>query len=224
MISVIIPTFNAEATLARALQPLVDGVLEGVVREVIVADGGSADATTTIADDAGCVVVRSEKGRGRQLIAGAAAARGSWLLFLHADTVLNATWVAPVKSFIRAGEGKAAYFRFAGDDDSAAARRLEFWVRARCAVFALPYGDQGLVIARSLYEAVGGFRPLDLMEDVDLVRRLGRARLQALACDAVTSFAKFKRDGYLRRSSQNLWLLARFLLGADPAQLARRYD
>ena len=224
VISVVIPTLNAAAHLPRSLPPLVAGVLEGVVKEVIIADGGSIDATLEIADAAGCVVVQAQKGRGAQLMHGAAAARADWLLFLHADTALDDGWQNEARRAMQAHPMKAGYFRFTGDDDSAQARTLAFWVRLRCALFALPYGDQGLLISRELYQSVGGYRPLQLMEDVDLVRRLGRARLTALATPARTSLEKHRRDGFNRRAAKNLFLLLRFLMGADPNRLAQHYD
>jgi rSAM/selenodomain-associated transferase 2 len=199
--------------------------MEGVVKEVIFADGGSTDATAAIAEDVGARLLTAPPGRGSQLAAGAAAARAPWLLFLHADTALEGGWIACVEAFWRRADAgaQAAYFRFAFDDPGFAARHAAFWVDARCRLLALPYGDQGLLIGRSLYDALGGYRPLPLMEDVDLVRRLGRARLQRLDTKAVTSAAKYRRDGYLRRSLSNLALVARFFAGADPAKLARIY-
>lgn len=224
MISVIIPTLNAAGHLPRSLPPLVVGVLDGLVREVIVSDGGSRDATLEMADAAGCEIVTGEKGRGAQLIRGAQNARGAWLLFLHADTALAPGWTSDARAFMQSHPNKAGYFRFAGDEDSAAARRLAFWVGVRCAVFALPYGDQGLLLSRRLYEEVGGFRALRLMEDLDLVRRLGRRRLIGLKTAAMTSLEKHRRDGFSRRSAKNLWLAAQFLMGADPDRLARHYE
>ena len=225
VLSIIIPTLNAQAHLAPTLAALMEGMWAGLVREVIVSDGGSKDATVAIADDAGCEIVTGPRGRGQQLIAGAQMARGDWLLFLHADTRLTPGWVLCVRTFMaRHGEAKAGYFRFAADESTRPARRLAFWVNARCALFALPYGDQGLLISRALYAQLGGFRPLPLMEDVDLVRRLGRGRLAAMAHPAVTSVARHVRDGYLKRSAKNLLLLGQFLAGGDPQALARRYD
>ena len=118
---------------------------------------------------------------------------------------------------------KAAYFRFGLDDGSASARRLEAMVAWRSRVLALPYGDQGLLISRELYERIGGFRPLPIMEDVDIVRRLGRRRLQAMAGRALTSAAKFRRRGYLLRSTRNLFCLALFFLGVPTPLIARIY-
>ncbi len=226
MISVVIPTLDAAPHLARALAPLVPAVAEGLVRELVISDGGSRDDTLAIADGVGARIVEGPKGRGRQLIAGAAAARGDWLLFLHADTALEDTWVRDAARFIDAtrDRARAAAFRFAFDDDAPAARRAAWWVDLRCRALALPYGDQGLLISRAFYDALGGYRDLDLMEDVDLVRRIGRARLTMLSARAVTSADKYRRDGYGRRARRNLVLLARYLLGADPADLAKRYD
>lgn len=226
MISVVIPTLDAAPHLARALAPLVPAVAEGLVRELVISDGGSRDDTLAIADGVGARIVEGPRGRGRQLIAGAAAARGDWLLFLHADTALEDIWARDAARFIDAARDRprAAAFRFAFDDDAPAARRAARWVDLRCRVLALPYGDQGLLISRAFYDAVGGYRDLDLMEDVDLVRRIGRARLTMLSARAVTSADKYRRDGYGRRARRNLVLLARYMMGADPADLAKRYD
>jgi hypothetical protein len=99
-----------------------------------------------------------------------------------------------------------------------------FFARARAGLLKLPYGDQGLLIHRRLYDALGGYRPLALMEDLDLVRRIGPKRLSILPALAVTSAAKYRRDGYMRRSTRNIILATRFLLGANPDDLAKRYD
>jgi rSAM/selenodomain-associated transferase 2 len=225
VISVIIPTLDAAAYLPACLSALAPGAVEGLVKEVILADGGSIDATAAIAEAVGARLVTAPMGRGSQLAAGAAAARAPWLLFLHADTVLEAGWIARVETFLSRADcgAQAAYFRFAFDDPAFAARHAAFWVDVRCRLLALPYGDQGLLIGRRLYDALGGYRPLPLMEDVDLVRRIGRARLQRLDTIAVTSAAKYRRDGYLARSLSNLALVARFFAGADPAKLAKTY-
>ncbi len=226
MISVVIPTLNAGRTLPQTLAPLVQGVLAEMVKEVIVADGGSSDDTAAIADAAGCTLTVGARGRGEQLIAGARLARAPWLLFLHADTVLGPDWVEEVRRFIARPDSdeRAAAFAFALDDNSAAARRTAFWVGARCRFLKLPYGDQGLLVSRGLYDAVGGYRPIPLMEDVDLVRRLSPRRLVLLTTKAVTGADRFRMQGYARRSFGNLVLLCRFLMGADPADLARAYD
>lgn len=225
MLSVVVPTLNAAARLPDALIALVPAAIDGLVSEVVIADGGSTDATLAIADEMGARIVPAERGRGRQLAAGARAAKGPFLLFLHADTVLEAGWEAEAWRFVESegAQARAAAFRFALDDLGADARRLERLVAWRCATFALPYGDQGLLIAKSFYERLGGFRALDLMEDVDLVRRVGRARLVLLEAKAVTSAERFRTEGYLSRPLRNLSLLALYFLRVPPRLLARLY-
>lgn len=224
MISVVIPTLNAETSLAWCLARLVRGAMSGLVREVVISDGGSTDETPRIAEATGANFISAPRGRGSQLAAGAEAARGDWLLFLHADTVLDHGWENEVAEFIeRAGPDRAAAFRFALDDFGTGARRLEKFVALRCALFGLPYGDQGLLISRRLYRKIGGFRPMPLMEDVDIVRRLGRRNLVMLRARAVTSSAKFRERGYFARSAKNLGLLALYFLHVPPRVLARLY-
>jgi len=223
MISVVIPTLNAERSLQQALAPLVPAAVEGLVKEVVVADGGSTDRTLEMAEDAGARVVATAKGRGAQLVAGCAAAKGDWLLVLHADTGLADGWERAVTDHLARRPDKAGYFRFALDDTGARARLWERGVALRCRMLSLPYGDQGLLISRRLYDEVGGYRPLPLMEDVDLVRRLGPSRLAPLAAKAVTSAERYRREGYVGRSARNAVLLARYFAGADPERLARAY-
>jgi len=136
-----------------------------------------------------------------------------------------AGWDGAVAAFIDdpANRERAAVFRFALDDPSPAARRLERLVDWRTRTFGLPYGDQGLLMARAFYGAVGGFAPIPLMEDVDMVRRIGRGRLAVLDAVAVTSAARYRRDGYLRRGLRNLGCLSLFLLGVDPGRIERFY-
>jgi len=228
MISVVIPTLNAEPRLAATLAALVPAAVDGLVREVIVADGGSRDRTAAIADAAGASVLRVDPGRGSQLAAGAARARFPWLLFLHADTVLEPGWEGEVSAFMervdRGAPPSAAAFRFALDDVGARPRLLEAMVGLRCALLRLPYGDQGLLIPRRLYEEIGGYRPLALMEDVDLVQRLGRRRLTMLRACAVTSADRFRREGYARRSARNLTCLMLYALRVPVHVINRLYQ
>jgi rSAM/selenodomain-associated transferase 2 len=228
MISVVIPTLNAERTLAHTLAALVPAVVEGIVQEAVVVDGGSSDDTRAIAEGAGTHLIEAARGRGSQLEAGAGRARGDWLLFLHADTVLESGWAEEAQSFIeRVESGRrhqaAASFRFALDDDGFMPRLIERLVALRCHLFALPYGDQGLLISRNLYNRLGGFRPLPLMEDVDLVRRLRRRELVMLKSRAITSGIRYRNEGYLARSLRNLGCILLYYLRVPPRVLARLY-
>ena len=225
MLSVVIPTLNAERTLPFALAPLVPATMAGLVRQVVIVDGGSQDATRAIAEESGADVVVAPPSRGGQLQAGAAAARAAFLLFLHADTVLTGDWADAVAGFIASADAaqRAAAFTFGFDDQSFAAGLVARWVNVRSRVFGLPYGDQGLLIARPLYDEIGGYRAIPLMEDVDLVRRLGKRRIRMMRAVAVTSADRYRRDGYFMRGARNLVLLARFLTGADPHDLRKAY-
>ena len=217
MLSVVIPSLNAAATLPACLQAL------GNVADLVVVDGGSRDASREIARAAGARVVDSPRGRGVQLAAGADAAREPWLLFLHADTRLETGWPDAVRTHVDAQPGRAGVFRFRLDDPAWQARLIERGVALRVRLLALPYGDQGLLISRQLYDRLGGYRPLPLMEDVDLVRRLGRRRLAVLPAAAVTSADKWRRDGWARRSARNLACLALHRMGMSEDRVARLY-
>jgi rSAM/selenodomain-associated transferase 2 len=221
-LSVVIPTLDAAGELPPTLAALANARMIG---EIIVADGGSGDDTVRVAREAGARTLTAPRGRGNQLAAGAAAASGDWLLFLHADCRPAPDWEEAVAAFVAApgAPGRAGYFSFALDDASPAARRLEHVVRWRCRAFALPYGDQGLLIARALYDMVGGFAALPLMEDVDLVRRLGRRRLAPLGAPLYASARRYRRDGYVGRPLRNLLCLVLYFLRVPPRRIARLY-
>lgn len=220
-LSVVVPTLQAGTVLSGTLEAL----QPGAPGQVIVVDGGSRDSTPQIAEQAGAQLIAAERGRGGQLAAGARAADGDWLLFLHADTRLTADWPLAVRDFIaQTGEGwRAGWFRLAFDDRSSAARRVAGLANWRSRRLGLPYGDQGLVIPRSFYQALGGYGRQPLMEDVELVRRIGRRRLVELPAMAVTSAERYRRDGWLRRPATNLTLLTLYFLGLPPTLLARLY-
>lgn len=219
-ISVVIPTLNAAAHLAAALDPI-----RGNVEEIIIADGGSTDDTCHIAAAADGRVVRSEKGRGQQMRAGAAAASGDWLLFVHADTVLPAGWQEDVSAHAAdpVNANRAAVFSFALDDTSVQARRMERLVAWRTRRLGLPYGDQGLLVSRDFYDRLGGFRAIPLMEDVDIVRRIGRRNLTVLDARAVTSAERYRRGGWWGRPVRNIFCLMLYFLRVPPRILVRLY-
>ncbi len=228
MISVIIPALNAERHLPASLTALVPAAIDGIVREVIVVDGGSLDATRRIADQSGAEIIDAAPGRGGQLTQGAKRARFPWLLFLHADTVLQNGWESDAVAFMRGvdlGERPraAAVFRFRLDDKGFAPRALETIVRARCSLLGLPYGDQGLLISRRLFDEIGGYKDLPIMEDVDIVRRLGRKRVAFLDAIATTSADRYQCDGYVARSLRNQVCLALYGAGLPIDRIARIY-
>jgi len=216
-LSVVVPALDAEIAFARAL-PLID---DDIAAEIVVAVPRSAASQPP----PGVRIVAAPQGRGSQLRAGARAATGEWLLFLHADTQPDAAAPEAIRRFILdpANRERAGYFRLRLDDPAPGARRVEMLANWRARILALPYGDQGLLIRRAFYEELDGHPPLPIMEDVALVRRLGRERLARLDAAAVTSAARYARDGYWLRPLRNLFCLALYFLGVPPARIAKIY-
>lgn len=224
VISVIIPTYNAAAEVGPCLAALVPGAVSGQVRELIISDGGSTDDIAEIAEGSGAEFVSGPQGRGGQLARGADQAKGPWLLFLHADTVLDDGWIDAVGRFVaQARVDQAASFTFALSDPDPQARRIEKWARRRARWFGLAYGDQGLLINKQHYQSLGGFPDQALMEDVALVRRIGKRNLSILPVAAQTSPTRYRRDGYWKRPLKNLMLVSLYLLGVPADRLARLY-
>jgi rSAM/selenodomain-associated transferase 2 len=216
-LSVVIPAWNEEGTIAEAIRSVREQA------EVLVVDGGSRDRTCAVAEAAGARVLRAPRGRGRQLDLGAREAGGDWLVFLHADTRLEAGWAEALRALGPGVVGGA--FRFAVDASPRSYRLLEHAVAARCRVLHLPYGDQALFARRESYARAGGFPPFPLMEDVAFVRRLARAgRLAFPPVRAFTSPRRWERAGLLRTTARNAWLLALYGLGSPPERLARLYE
>ena len=223
-LSIIVPALNAEQVLPLCLVSLMPGLETGLIREVIVVDGGSDDQTRRVAEGSGATVVSaSETGRAAQLIEGAAEARGDWLLFLHADTALSRDWAERAKAHLNEHRDKAATFTLAFRSDHPMARTVARRANWRTRALGLPYGDQGLLISRKHYQAIGGYPQTPFMEDVQMVRAIGKNRLKLLSAEARTDASKYDRDGWRRRSWRNTYLITRFLLGAKPENLAKSY-
>ncbi len=222
-ISIIVPTLNEAAgigaTLA-ALQPL-----RGRGHDVIVVDGGSEDGTPVLARPLADRVIAAPRGRARQMNAGAAEARGDIVLFLHADTVL------PADADRMVLEGLAATRRLWGRFDVAIAGRhpllpvVAWLMNFRSRMTGVATGDQAIFAWREAFLRVGGFPPIALMEDVALARALGGlSQPLCLAERVTTSGRRWESRGVLRTIALMWWLRLRYLLGASPDRLARRYD
>ena len=220
-LSVVIPTWREAATIARTV-----GLALAVGDEVIVVDAASPDDTARVAERAGARVVVTAKGRGAQLHAGACAARGDALLFLHADASLPDAARARARIEEALADplvvGGNFYLRF--DPPSSAARLFTWANDARRRWMRVYYGDSALFVRRSTYDALGGFRPLPILEDYELVRRLERAGRTVYVRDVevVASARRFERAP-LR--TLLLWsaLQALYLMGVPPRRLARFY-
>ena len=223
-VSVVIPTLDAAARLGPCVAALGEGLMAGVVRELVIADGGSSDGIAEVAEALGARLVTAPRGRGAQLAAGARAAEGEWLLFLHADTVLAPGWAEVVRRYIAGRPAKAGYFKLRFDRGGPMARLVAGWANLRSGLFGLPFGDQGLLLSRELYDSVGGYPEIPLMEDVAMPRRLGRRRLVRLDAEAVTSAERYAARGWLRRGARNLSTQVLYFLGVAPERLVSRYE
>lgn len=201
------------------------GLESGLIREVILVDGGSDDQTRRIAEGTGATVLSSpQKGRAAQLRHGAENARGDWLLFLHADTALSRDWAERCQAHIAERPQHAAVFTLAYRSDAPMAKVVARRANWRARTLGLPYGDQGLLISRKLYREIGGFPDTPFMEDVQIVRALGKKRINFLSAEARTDASKYERDGWRKRGWRNAWLITRYLLGAKPEKLAKDYS
>ena len=220
-LSVIIPTLNSASSLPGSVAPLVPAVQDGLLRELIVVDGGSNDGISRIADEIGASFIAGEPGRGTQMHAGALAAQGDWFLFLHADTCLGRRWAETVRRHIDTS-GDAGYFRLGFSAPGLAAAWVSGWANRRSNWFGLPYGDQGLLISRQLYSSAGGYPEIPIMEDIAMARRL-KGRLRMLDCTAVTDPVRYLEEGWFRRGLRNLFLAAQFMAGVPPEEIYRRY-
>lgn len=220
----VIPVRNGGPRFADCLASLVPGLVAGLIGDVVVVDGASCDGSATLASDMGARVLQSTPGRGAQIATGIVTAKRDWLLVLHADSCLSDGWQDAVSRHIQAhGRDYAGWFKLAFDERHSAASRVASLANWRAQSFGLPYGDQGLLIHKALLADVGGIAPLPLMEDVDLVRRLGKARLSQLDATIETSADRYRRGGWWFVPVRNLMLLGFFLAGVSPQRLARLY-
>ena len=223
LVTIVIPILHDTAALTSLLPTLpVDPSVQ-----LVVVDGGAEYGTAWDALRARHPAVewiRASRGRGVQMNTGATCARGRWLVFLHADTRLGAGWLDFLRSLDDRPSIVGGSFRFALDSSARWARWIERGVRLRVRLFDLAYGDQALFVRRDAFEALDGYKELPLMEDVDFIRRLPRqGRLEHADVPALTSARRWERDGWLRRSVENVTLLLLFLAGWSPSWLARRY-
>jgi rSAM/selenodomain-associated transferase 2 len=219
-ITVIVPVYRDAAALARTLAGTDLSGADLVVAST--ADDDLRDVLRLAHPDIDIVCVTAPRGRARQMNAGAAVARGRWLVFLHADTRLPPGWIGEIAAADRDARVNAGCFRFALDSQSLFARVIELGVRARVALLGLAYGDQALFVRREAFEVLQGYADLPIMEDVDLVRRLRlHGRLFRSALPAVTSARRWERDGWVTRTCRHIALILLYFCGVPPARLIR---
>jgi len=216
-----VPALNEAASLPGLLADL-RGLVP--VPEVIVVDGGSSDATCSVARELGARVLPAPRGRGSQLRIGAAAANAPLLCFLHADVRLDPPALREIERLAESRPAGAYAFRLAIDRAGLAYRIVEWGANVRSGWGGLPYGDQGLLIRREDYDAAGGYPPVPLMEDVALVRALRRTtRIRMLPAVVRVSARRWERDGVIQGTWANWRLLLAYLRGVPPERLALCY-
>ncbi|MAE67525.1 MAG: glycosyltransferase [Phycisphaeraceae bacterium] len=217
-ISVIIPTLNEGPRLGG----LLSGLAGSGVHEVIVADGESTDDTVDIARAHGARIVTGAPGRGRQMNAGAEVAAGETLLFLHADTAMPDGFELAVEQVLSRQGVVAGAFRLRVDAPQWTYRMAEGLVQWRSRSLQMPYGDQALFIRARRFREIGGYRPIPIMEDYELVRRLRRSgRIGIADAEVVTSARRWQRNGFWRTAGVNQVCMVAYLLGVSPDRLAR---
>ena len=219
-ISVIVPTLDEAAQLATTLA----SARGAGVREVIVVDGGSRDATECVARRHADVVLTAARGRATQMNAGAAAAHGEVLLFLHADTRLPRGFDASVRAALADPATIGGRFDVRLVPSSPLLALVAVLMNLRSRLSGIATGDQAIFVRRAAFEAVGGFEPIPLMEDVALTRTLKRrGRIACLRAHVETSSRRWVRNGPVRTIVLMWWLRFLYFRGVPPERLRRRY-
>lgn len=219
-VSVIIPALNEASHIAATLEK----ASKCSPHEIIVVDGGSADETCAVTQKSGATVIHSKPGRARQMNAGAAQATGNFLLFLHADTLLPDNWTRVVTDTLKAPGVAAGSFGFRVAESFPGRWLVEWTTNLRSRWFQNPYGDQTQFLRRAMFEELGGFADLPIMEDYELNQRLRKlGRVVTAEAAATTSGRRWKRLGVVRTTLTNKMIITGFHLGVCPHKLARFY-
>jgi rSAM/selenodomain-associated transferase 2 len=222
MISIIIPVLNEEKTIKKCLLQFID---QPPPFEIIVVDGGSTDQTKQIVISSNIArLIESDKGRGRQLNAGAKFAKGKVLLFLHADTLLPSNGLGLIREAMKSSKIVGGYFRLEHDSTNFFYNYLSLLINWRSRLPNItPYGDQAIFCSKETFEEINGYKDYPIMEDYDFAKRLKKSgKLVRIDKKVTSSFRRYKR-GVIRYMLQcNLiWLL--FHLGISPNRLAKLY-
>ncbi len=223
-LSIVIPVLN-ESALIEPLLAHLSSLKSPEPVEMIVVDGDPGGGTVRAITRPGVQTLIAPRGRGVQLNAGARAASGDALLFLHADTRLPADALPKIMHTLAHREQVAGAFSLAIASNRRAFRLIERAVGVRSRITRIPYGDQALFLRRDLFFRAGGFRDLPLMEDVDLVRRVKKsgARIVILPDSVRTSPRRWLAEGILYCTLRNWLLMALYLAGVSPDRLLKYY-
>ena len=209
-ITLVIPTYNAEKTIHKTL----DNVSE-MFHKIIIVDANSKDLTKKICDKFAIQFFTSKKNRGLQLNIGGENSDTDWIFFLHADSILDSDAINEINKFISNAKNnyKAAALKLNFNQKNIYSYLLSKIVFFRSKYLKLPYGDQGLLISKAFYKKIGGFKPLPIMEDVEIVKNIGFKNIILLDSYITTDSIRYKDQGWLFRPLINLYCLSLYFLG-----------
>lgn len=224
LVSVIIPVFH-EASIINKLIGHIRAVASGCPIEILVVDGDPSGGTIGAIQDVAVKTAISKKGRGNQLNHGASLANGDILLFLHADTRLPLGAFDQIKAVLKTRKMTAGAFRLSIDSHRPVFRIIEKGVFFRSHYLGLPYGDQGFFIGRQDFQALGGFRDIPVMEDVEIVQRFKKhqGRIVILDSSVMSSARRWEKEGISYCTLRNWFLIVLFFLGVPPEKLQKLY-
>ena len=217
-ITVVIPTLNASSTISFTLANV-----SKYINNIIIVDADSKDNTVQIAKKYKVKIIKSLANRGKQLHIGALSSNTDWLLFLHADTLLSKNSFKEMQKFIEMQPNKAGYFMLKFNSNKYFASILEKIVYFRNKIFHLPYGDQGLLISKKLYKNIGGFAPIPIMEDVNIIRRISYRNLILINSYVITDASKYIEYGWIKRTFINVTCITLYFIGYDINKIHKIY-
>ncbi len=219
-LSIIVPVLNEEQTLARTL----DGLIDQAQCELIIVDGGSSDATRTLARQAGCTVIASPKGRGIQMNTGVEASHGEFLLFVHGDTTLPHNFSRLIRDTLARPGVVAGAFSLGIDSPMKRFATICWFANLRSRYLQLPYGDQAIFTTRKNFDSVGGYRDMEIMEDYVFVGQLKQKGKIAICKErAITSARRWQNIGIVKTTLINQLIVCGHSIGVPPATLSRWY-
>jgi rSAM/selenodomain-associated transferase 2 len=227
-ISVVIPVWNEAKGIERLLRYL---LATGCCAEIIIADGQSDDSTVNVVEKFAAQqpipiipIVSTRRGRGAQMNAGARESKGDTLFFLHADTLPPTNWDRIIEETVNTPDTAAGFFSYSLNTASVGLKIIELGVAIRSGVFGLPYGDQGLFVTRQIFDKIGGFAEIPLMEDIEILQRLRKhGKLREAPLSVVTSARRFQKHGTFQTFAKDAILSAAFHAKVPPHLLARFY-
>lgn len=225
-ISFIIPVFNEQENLPK----LFETILQFTEAEIIFVDGGSNDQSIHLIEqiigkrNQNIQLIHTGKSRSKQMNAGADISKGEMLVFLHADTKIQKESADYLAGFVDSKKAVVGSYKFKVDSPNLKFRMLEFFVEVRNYLFKLPYGDQVFFVSRDLWNSVGKFKEIMIMEDLEWIKRVSTNHdLMLLPFYAETDGRRWKKNGFIKNSALNLYLQFRYFCGDDPSQLHKLY-